>query len=81
MSVRREPTYLSTDVWGALLLIARGRGKHADIQGFVKSTTPDEIADEYLREAIREKDPDVVELQKKIAKMRDEFIKARGGEP
>ena len=62
MNIGREPTYLSTDVWGALCLIAKSKDT-----GLANAAwTPDFVADEMLREKIKEKYPQLFEHQKKV---------------
>ena len=68
-TIRREPTYLTTDVWRALLLIAKTRVTE---QGL--AMTPDELADTLLREVITERYPRVFEHQKAVTKMEAELI-------
>lgn len=71
MNIRREPTYLSTETWRVLWLLAKS-GKF-DKTGV--STTPDEIADDILRTTIREKYPQLFEHQKKVESMERELLK------
>lgn len=81
MNLRREPTYLTSDVWKACWLIAKFRSGKLDDQGLSRATSPDEIAVELLRGAIKEKYPWLIEVQKAQAKLEDEAIKrlAEGG--
>jgi hypothetical protein len=79
MAIRREPTYLSTDVFKALWLLAQSRGSTTDDQGLPHTASADEMADTMLREAITEKHPLIFEHLKKIRKMDGEFIKTLGG--
>jgi hypothetical protein len=68
MSIRREPVYISTEVWKACWLIARAKTETRP-----NVVTTDEMIDTLLREAIAEKCPelsdhkrDVDELDKKV---------------
>jgi hypothetical protein len=79
MSIRREPTYLSNDVWRALWLLAKARGGQTDEQGLTKIASADEMADSILREVIKEKYPQLLEHQKAVDRMEKELIKAIGG--
>jgi hypothetical protein len=79
MAIRREATYLSTDVWKALWLLAQSKGSTTDDQGLPHNTTADEMADTLLRETISEKHPLIFEHLKKIKKMDGEFVKSLGG--
>src|SRR4030095_17215448 len=79
MSIRREPTYLSSDVWRALWLLARAKGTQMDDQGLTKIPSADEMADTILRYAIKEKYPQLLEHQKAVDRMEKELIKAIGG--
>jgi hypothetical protein len=79
MAIRREPTYLSRDVWRALYLVAQARATQLDDQGLPHASTADEIADQMLRELITEKYPQILEHQKAVAKQEKELIKTLGG--
>jgi hypothetical protein len=80
MPIRREPTYLSREVWRALYLVAQARSTKLDDQGLHKITTADEMADDLLRELITEKYPQLLEHQKAVAKLEKEVIKTLGGD-
>lgn len=75
MSIRREPTYLSTDVWKCCWLLAKARSAECDDQGLTRVTTADEIADTILRTAIFEKHPQLFEHQKAVTKLEKELLK------
>lgn len=75
MSIRREPTYLSTDVWKACWLIARAQSTEADVDRGGNMRTADEIADTLLRTAIGEKHPQVWEHLKAVTKLEKELFK------
>jgi hypothetical protein len=79
MQLRREPTYLTSDVWKACYLLAKIHSGEVDAQGLARNTSPDEIAVELLRWALKEKHPMLLEHQKKIAKLDEEFLKTLGG--
>lgn len=75
MNIRRDPIYISTEVGRALWLLAKSEkvhptGEHGD------NKTADEIADDILRQAIREQHPQIFEHQKKIESMEKELIKS-----
>ena len=75
MSIRREPTYLSTDVWRSLWLIAKAHPPKTDDQGFSKIATADETADELLRGLIKDKYPQLLEHQKAVERLEKELLK------
>ena len=77
MSIRRDPVYLSSDVWRALWLLAKAAPKPTpkDYEETRSISTPDEIADQILRQAIQEQNPQLFEHQKQIDKMEKELIK------
>jgi hypothetical protein len=79
MSIRREPTYLSSDVWRSLWLLAKARGREMDDQGLQKIPSADEMADSILREVLKEKYPQLLEHQKAVERMEKELIKGIGG--
>ena len=56
MRLREKPIYLSTEVWRALWILAKAEIKKPDNV----MLTPDEIADDLLRQAIREQHPDLI---------------------
>ena len=71
MTIRRDPIYVSLDVWRWLRLLAKSDTRpesHAP-------TTADEIADQILRQAIREQHPQLAEHQKQIEKLEKDLIK------
>lgn len=74
MSIRREPTYLSSEVWRALWLIAKARNP-SEAHGIC---TPDEIADELLHVAIMERFPQLFEHQKTVQKLEKDLVKTLG---
>jgi hypothetical protein len=71
MSIRREPTYLSTEVWRAVFLLARARTARRENSGV---TTADEMADGLLREVINEKYPELFEHQKHIDELERKLL-------
>jgi hypothetical protein len=75
MSIRREPTYLSTDVWRSLWLLAKANSPKTDDQGMSKITTADEMADGLLRGIITEKYPQLLEHQKAVSKLEEQLLK------
>lgn len=68
MNIRREPTYLSTEVFRACWLLAQSQGR-----------TADEMADTLLRELIAEKYPQISQAQKQIHKLEAELVTELGG--
>ena len=75
MNLRREPTYLSSDVWRACWLIAKWRSGKLDDQGMARTTSPDEIAVELLRAQLKQYYPQLLEHQKHIEKLEQELVK------
>jgi len=69
MSIRREPTYLSTEVWRALFVIARAF-----------EVTPDELANDILDKAIKERFPSVLNYLAQVQKLEREVVKALGSD-
>jgi hypothetical protein len=69
MTIRREPTYLSTEVWRALWILAKAASSES------KTLTVDEIADNVLRKAIMATNPQVFKHQKQVEKLESELIK------
>ena len=65
MSIRREPTYLSTDVWRALFIVAKSQ-----------EITPDELANELLNELIRSRYPSVIKYLNEVHKLERELIES-----
>jgi hypothetical protein len=61
----KKPIYVSTSVFRALWLLSKAEG----IPEEGRIVTPDEIADQILRQAIREQHPTLAEHQKKINDM------------
>jgi len=74
MVLRREPTYLSTEVFRACLLLSKARGKRFDEQGLPTKCTADEVADGLLREIITSRHPSILEHQKVVAKLEENLI-------
>lgn len=71
MNIRRDPTYLSSEVWKACWLIAKTR---ASEEGRPISTA-DEIADTILRETLEQKYPQIFDHLKLVAKQEKELLK------
>jgi hypothetical protein len=78
MRIRSNPTYLSADVWKSCWLIAQAKGTQTDEQGLSRVTTADEMADNLLRELLKEKYPQLFEHQKTVEKLEKEVIKKIG---
>ena len=73
MIIRSNPIYLSSEVWDWLRLIAKSESEAME---FGPKVTPDEIADQILRQAIREQHPKLPEYQKQIEALRKAVIQA-----
>jgi hypothetical protein len=76
MNLRREPTYLSSDVWKACLIIARWRSGKLDDQGMHRTTSVDEIANELIRASLKEHYPRLLEYNKILEKQEEELVKS-----
>jgi hypothetical protein len=74
MGIRREPTYLSYEVYGALRLLAKSRRTETDL------ITADQLADEMLLAAITQQYPALLEHQRQVAKLERGLLKTLGGE-
>ena len=80
MTIRSNPIYISSDVhrWLRLLAKANSGMVRTEIMGgsaeLPRVVTPDEIADQILRQSIREQHPTLPDLQKKIEKLEKETI-------
>jgi len=70
LSIRREPTYLSTDTWQCLWIIAQS-----------KDISPDQLADDLLSRLLIEKYPSVIKYQNEVQKLRRDIIKSIAGQP
>jgi len=70
MSIRRDPIYVSIEVWRWLRLLA----KSESIPEENRIMTADEIADTLLRQAIREQHPQLSAHQKEIDKLEKQLI-------
>lgn len=73
MSIRRDPIYISSEVHRWLRLLAKADPSHHDIPTSER-VSPDSIADQILRQAIRKQHPTLPDLQKQIKKLEDETI-------
>lgn len=74
MSIRDKPTYLSYEVWRALWLLARAENGDYAKGSDPSIATADSIADQMLRQAIREQHPQLFEHQAKIDKLERELV-------
>jgi hypothetical protein len=74
MALRREPTYLSFEVYRALRLLAKSKdnGEGRPI------ITVDELADELLAEVLVARYPKITEHLRQVDKLEREAIKALG---
>ena len=70
MSIRDKPLYLSYDVWRALWLLSRSESSECKI------VTADEIADQILRQSIREQHPQLMTHQAEIDKLEKSLIES-----
>jgi hypothetical protein len=71
MSIRREPTYISTEVWRALRLVAKAASSTEEN----RIVSVDQLVDELLRRAIQISYPELLEHQKYIDKLDQDQIK------
>lgn len=74
MNIRDKPHYLSTEVSRWLWLLAKAERQSDDDP--TRRITPDEIADQILRQAIREQHPQLVKHQKEIDALEKKLIKS-----
>ena len=75
MPLRREATYLTVETWKSCWLIAKSLAGKLDDQGLARTITADEVADTLLRDAIKEKYPQLLEHQKEVQKLERELFK------
>lgn len=73
MSIRRDPIYISTEVYGWLRLLAKADNVGRDERSYA---TADEIADELLRQAIREQHPALADHRKEIEKLEEKLLES-----
>ena len=78
--IRREPTYLSTEVWKCCWLVAQSETGTLDAQNMPRTVTVDEVADRELYDRFKEKRPEIFEHMKEMRKLDQQFIKKLGGE-
>lgn len=81
MSIREKPIYISNEVGRWLWLLAKAESfitVKYDGETIIpcgdRKITPDEIADQILRQAIREQHPQLSDHQKNIEKLEKELI-------
>jgi len=67
VTIRRDPIYLSTEVWRCLWIVAKA-----------KETTPDELADNLLRESLNGIYPEVVKHHAEVTRMERSVIRDIG---
>lgn len=76
--IRRDPIYVSTEVWRWLRLLAKAepvpRDANTSYDTIVQRVTPDAIADQILRQAIREQHPQLATLQKEMDDMENRVV-------
>jgi hypothetical protein len=75
MTIRKEPIYLSTQVWRALWLLSKATPSKNDGMS-INTATPDEMADLMLRDSIARNYPQLFEHQKKLDKLDKELIES-----
>jgi len=73
MNIRRDPIYLSSEVWRACWLLAKARSPEPNEGGHIM--TADQMADDLLRDILNEKFPKLLEHQKTVEKMERELLK------
>lgn len=75
MAIRDKPIYISTDVSRMLWLISQSETVTPEARDAgIKKATPDEIADVFLRQHIREQYPTLPEHLSQIDKLEREVI-------
>jgi hypothetical protein len=85
--IRRDPIYISREVWNWLRLLSKAEpvpeNANTSYDTITRKVTPDEIADQILRQAIREQYPQLAELQKALNDLETGIVQAlieqRGG--
>lgn len=73
MSIRRDPIYVSYEVWRALRLLAKAKQEPA-VSGR-EIVTADQLADEMLAEVLVERYPKITEHLKQVDRMERELAK------
>jgi len=77
MTFRDKPTYLTTEVWRAMWVLARARTARAgeNEPGVERHfTTVDETVDLLLRQVIKDKYPQLLEHQRRIDELEKKLI-------
>lgn len=74
--MRRYEIYISGDTWRMLWLLSQASDGIKDEFGVSQKTTPDQIADQILRQAIREQHPQLKEHQKNLDNLEKEIIES-----
>src|SRR5437764_3489894 len=78
MRLREKPIYLSNEVWRALWILAKADKATASASSLevlaYKAVTPDEIADDMLRQAIREQHPELIMHLEKMDTLEKQLI-------
>ena len=76
--IRRDPIYISSDVYRWLRLLAKAKLPTAEYEtnfgAELRKVTADEIADQILRQSIREQHPTLQEGLREIEKMEKKII-------
>jgi len=73
MNLRRDPIYITSEVWRALKLLANRDAIRTTAER-TEIATVDGLADSMLRETLKSKYPQLFEHQKKVAQMEKELI-------
>lgn len=71
MSIRRDPILLSYDTWRWLRILAKSESSPED----GRIMTADEMADNLLKQVIKERWPQLMEHAKQVDKLEKELIK------
>ena len=72
MKLRDKPLYISYEVWRALWLLAKSEAQSDE----GRIVTADEIADQILRQSIREQYPQLMMHQAEIDEMEKKLIES-----
>lgn len=82
MSIREKPIYISNEVGRWLWLLSKAekgiQERETTLEGtrYPTQTTPDEIADQILRQAIREQHPQLAEHDKALQQLEKQTIES-----
>jgi hypothetical protein len=78
MSIRRDPIYISSEVWRWLRLIAKSRPEtdRETLNSGRATLSPDEVADVILRKAVEQWYPELITAVKELDKKEKEIIES-----